>query len=114
MVTWELLVAPYLAKLQREAEEKYRKVLAQEIQAYYDTRVAARIEDEIRRRGNMIKMLESEEKQPYVNIELTLYFDLSLMKRIISGPCRPDSILQLNFCNAEPGEVRISDRPVRQ
>jgi hypothetical protein len=114
VVVWELVVAPYLAKLQREAEEKYRKVLQSQIQAYYDAHLAGTIEQSLRRLGRVIKMIEDEKKQPYANVTLTVHFDLSLIKRLLSGPGMPDSIVNLDFRSMEVTDISIDRAPVAE
>ena len=113
-VIWELLVVPYLARLQREAEEKYRKVLEQQIQTYYDTYLASEVERNIRRLGGVIKVFEDGHKQPYVNVALTVHFDLSLVRRFLSGPGTPESILDLNFRSLEATSVTVGSTPVKE
>ncbi|MDQ0767295.1 hypothetical protein QF031_000044 [Pseudarthrobacter defluvii] len=113
-VIWELIVVPYLAQLQREAEEKYRKVLTQQIQSYYDTFLVGKIEESFRRLGRVIKEIEDQKKQPYVNVTLAVHFDLSLTRRLIFGPGRPDSILDLNFRSMDANAITVGTSPVTE
>ena len=114
VVIWELVVVPYLARLQREAVDRYRKVLQKEIQTYYDAHLASGIERKFRQLGLHIKQLEDQKKQPYVNISLAVHFDLSWTRRLISGPGMPESILDLNFRSMEANSVTIDSTPVRE
>jgi hypothetical protein len=113
-VIWELLVVPYLARLQREAEEKYQKILQQQIQTYYDTYLAANVERSVRQFGRLIKLIEDEHKQPYVNVTLTVHFDLSLARRFFFGSGTPESILDLDFRSMEVTDVTVSGTPVKE
>jgi hypothetical protein len=89
-------------------------VLQRQIQDYYEKHLVAGIDDRIRRLGRVIKAIEDGKGQPYVNVTLTVHFDLTLGRRFFSGTGMPDSILDLDFRSMEAKDMTIARTPVSE
>ncbi|XUL93962.1 CFI-box-CTERM domain-containing protein [Streptomyces galilaeus] len=113
-VIWQLIVIPYLERIQRKLEDRYRAGLQDEIQRYYDTHFAGWVENRVLAQAESIREIEDMDAQPYVNTTVTVHFKRSwnLLTGRSSGP--PESVLDLSFDSLNVDGMRISDSPVEE
>jgi hypothetical protein len=111
----QLVVLPWIERIQRQLEQIYRDSLQQQIQSYYEQFVQDQVDRMIYCALVPIRALEQQGRTAYVNVSLNVFFadtSAQLDQLFRSGP--PESIFDLNFHRLSYESLRISDTPVEQ
>jgi hypothetical protein len=113
-VILQLIIIPYLERLQRQLEERYRQLLQRQIQDYFERTLAARVQNRVLGAAEQLRAIEDRDAQPYVNTSLRVRFERSWS--FWTGPQygRPESITDLDFVGMELISVEVSDGPVEE
>jgi hypothetical protein len=112
-VVFELIVVPWLERLQRRLEESYRRTLEREIQRYYQQYLQRDVDRAVYCGLSRVRALEAQGRTPYANMTIKVIFrDTSpridqLFRR---GP--PQSIFDLSFHHLTFISGTISDTQV--
>lgn len=110
----QLIIIPYLERLRRQLEEKYRQLLERQIQNYYEGHLAGQVENRVLRQAGMLRLYEDRDLQPYVNTTLRVHFKRAWSFWTGQGYGPPESIVDLDFVSMDIVEVDISDSPVTE
>jgi len=110
----QLIVIPWLERLRRRLEEKYRKLLQQQIQDYYTSHLATTVQNRVLRQAERLREIEDREGQPYVNTSLAVHFERAFDFWTGPGHGPPESITDLNFVSMDLIDVQVDDAPVKE
>ena len=73
-IIWQLIVIPYLEKLQRKLEERYRQLLQTQIEEYFQNNLAAQVQNRVLKAAEELRLIEDQDAQPYVNTAIRVRF----------------------------------------
>lgn len=113
-VILQLIVIPWLERLQRQLEASYREHLQRQIQEYFEANLASRVQNRVLGAAEQLRAIEDREAQPYVNTELRVRFRRSWSFWTGQQYGRPESITDLDFVRMEIVSVEVSDSPVEE
>lgn len=108
----QIIVIPWLERIQRELEQSYRESLMRQIQAYYENNLHSRVIRVVYCFLPRIRELESQGRTAYVNVDMDVLFEDTSNRFFHSEP--PESIFDLDFDSLAYNSVRVSDTPVSQ
>ncbi|MFJ3306459.1 DUF4157 domain-containing protein [Streptomyces sp. NPDC086549] len=111
-VIMQLVVLPYLERLQRQLDEEHRARLQEEIQRYYETHLTHEVENLVLAAAERIRRIEDRDAQPCANISVTVHFERSWNLLFGQGSGPPESIRDLSFVRLDNVKVDIDDTPV--
>ncbi|GAA1994983.1 hypothetical protein GCM10009777_33670 [Microbacterium pumilum] len=110
----QLVVVPYLERLQRELDEKYRASLQKQIEAYYQSALKDGVENWVLSQAERLREIEDRDVQPYVNITMTVHFRRAWSFWTGQGSGPPERITDLDFVRLDSPKVEIGESPVAE
>lgn len=108
----QIIVIPWLERIQRELEQSYRESLVRQIQEYYENYLHSRVIRVVYCFLPRIRELESQGRTAYVNVDMDVLFEDTSNRFFHSEP--PESIFDLDFDSLAYNSVTVSDTPVSQ
>ena len=105
----QLIVIPWLERIQRELEEDYRQRLERELQRYYETHLQRDVERLAWCGRERVRELENAGRTAYVNVSLRLFFYDDRPSLLGAPSGEPESILDFAFHRMEVSTVDVSD-----
>lgn len=104
----QLVIVPYLERIQRKLEESYRKQLSKQIQRYYETNLQPDVDRAMYCALPPIRAIEQSGKQPHVTVSLKVKFGDTSNRFFDNEP--PESIFDLFFHSMSIEAATIDDK----